>query len=250
MELFWFVLLLSTTVASQLEEDDKIIGGYVCSPHSQPWQVYFTYGSDYRWCGGSLINEWWIISAAHCYKRPSILVAHLGEHDTTADEGTEQHIQVAKAIRFPQYNERTTDNDIMLVKLAQPARFNAYVQPIPIDSSCPVPGTVCRVSGWGNLLTFGVQYPAALQCLNVPILSDSACRASYPGRITTNMFCAGYLEGGKDSCQGDSGGPMVCNGKLTGVVSWGIGCAQKNYPGVYTTVCNYLPWIEEVTANN
>ncbi|XP_024069425.1 trypsin-like isoform X1 [Terrapene carolina triunguis] len=187
--------------ASQLEDDDKIIGGYECSPHSQPWQVYFTYGSNQRWCGGSLINEWWIVSAAHCYKTPRTLVAHLGEHDTSADEGTEQHIQVAKAIQFPQYNQYTLNNDIMLVKLAQPARFGAYVQPIPISSSCPVPGTECLVSGWGNLLTSDVQYPDALQCLNVPILSDSACRAAYPGRITTNMFCAGYIEGGKDSCQ-------------------------------------------------
>uniref|UniRef100_A0A8C3HMI6 Peptidase S1 domain-containing protein n=1 Tax=Chrysemys picta bellii TaxID=8478 RepID=A0A8C3HMI6_CHRPI len=230
---------LCLAAASQLEDDDKIIGGYECSPHSQPWQVYFTYGSGYRWCGGSLINEWWIVSAAHCYKKTSsngcnqhTLVAHLGEHDTSADEGTEQHIQVAKAIQFPQYSQRTMNHDIMLVKLAQPARFE------------------CLVSGWGNLLTSGVQYPDALQCLNVPILSDSACHAAYPGRITTNMFCAGYVEGGKDSCQGDSGGPVVYNGELTGVVSWGIGCAQKNYPGVYTTVCNYVSWIAEVIANN
>uniref|UniRef100_A0A8C0J9F9 Peptidase S1 domain-containing protein n=1 Tax=Chelonoidis abingdonii TaxID=106734 RepID=A0A8C0J9F9_CHEAB len=224
--------------ASQLEDDDKIIGGYECSPHSQPWQVYFTYGSDYRWCGGSLINEWWIISAAHCYKRSV---------DWCISRAL---IQVAKAIQFPQYNQYNTDNDIMLVKLAQPAQFSAYVQPIPISRSCPVAGTECLVSGWGNILTSGVQYPDVLQCLNVPILSDSACRAAYPGRITKNMFCAGYIEGGKDSCQGDSGGPVVYNGELMGVVSWGIGCAQKNYPGVYTTVCNYVSWIEEVIANN
>ncbi|XP_067411411.1 trypsin II-P29-like [Emydura macquarii macquarii] len=142
------------------------------------------------------------------------------------------------------------NNDIMLVKLAQPAQFSAYVQPVPISDKCPVPGTECLVSGWGNLLTSGVQYPAALQCLDVPILADSVCRAVYPGRITTNMFCAGYIEGGKDSCQGDSGGPVVCDGELTGVVSWGIGCAEKNHPGVYTTVCNYKAWIAEVIANN
>uniref|UniRef100_A0A8C4WL91 Peptidase S1 domain-containing protein n=1 Tax=Gopherus evgoodei TaxID=1825980 RepID=A0A8C4WL91_9SAUR len=219
MEIILFTLLLSATAASQLEDDDKIIGGYECSPHSQPWQVYFTYGSDYRWCGGSLINEWWIISAAHCYKRPlwvgsklsvgprpSTLVAHLGEHDTSADEGTEQHIQVAKAIQFPQYNQYNMDNDIMLVKLAQPAA-HSHLQELP-------------------------------------------CGRDGPGRITKNMFCAGYIEGGKDSCQGDSGGPVVHNGELMGVVSWGIGCAQKNYPGVYTTVCNYISWIEEVIANN
>ncbi|XP_067318371.1 trypsin-3-like [Anolis sagrei] len=138
----------------------------------------------------------------------------------------------------------------MLIKLAQPVSFNAFVQPIDISPTCPIAGTQCIVSGWGNLQTAGVEYPDALQCLDVPILSESTCHAAYPGRITSNMFCAGYTEGGKDSCQGDSGGPLVCNGKLTGVVSWGIGCAQKGYPGVYTPVCNYKAWIEEVLANN
>ncbi|KAL8219750.1 UNVERIFIED_CONTAM: hypothetical protein K2H54_032759 [Gekko kuhli] len=209
-----------------------------------------TYGAGYRWCGGSLINDRWVISAAHCYKSPSTLVAHLGEHDTAAEEGTEQRIQVEKAIRYPQYNSRTIDNDFMLIKLAQPARFGAFVQPIDISQSCPVAGEKCLVSGWGNTLTTGVFYPDNLQCLDVPILSTSACQAAYPGRITSNMFCTGYIEGGKDSCQGDSGGPLVCNGKLSGVVSWGQGCAQRNYPGVYAPVCNYKAWIEEVMANN
>ncbi|XP_015278288.1 PREDICTED: trypsin-like, partial [Gekko japonicus] len=252
-------------------DDDKIIGGYECPAHSQPWQVFLTYGAGYRWCGGSLINDQWIISAAHFYtgilcldlvagkaisqrssvlSGPSTLVAHLGEHDTSAEEGTEQHIQVEKAIRYPQYNARTIDNDFMLIKLAQPARFSPFVQPIDISQSCPSAGDNCLVSGWGNTLTMGVIYPDNLQCLDVPILSTSACQAAYPGRITSNMFCAGYIEGGKDSCQGDSGGPLVCNGKLSGVVSWGQGCAQKNYPGVYAPVCNYRAWIEEVIANN
>ncbi|PIO13067.1 hypothetical protein AB205_0135990, partial [Aquarana catesbeiana] len=77
-------------------------------------------------------------------------------------------------------------------------------------------------------------YPDLLQCLEAPILSHEDCQNSYPGQITGNMICLGYLEGGKDSCQGDSGGPVVCNGVLQGVVSWGIGCALPGYPGVYT----------------
>uniref|UniRef100_A0A670IUP7 Peptidase S1 domain-containing protein n=1 Tax=Podarcis muralis TaxID=64176 RepID=A0A670IUP7_PODMU len=205
-----------------------------CPAHSQPWQVFLTYGAGYRWCGGSLINDRWVISAAHCYKTKRGCIADsLGQKGQ--EEGTEQHIQVEKAIRYPGYDARTTDNDFMLIKLSQPVTFNAFD---------------CLVSGWGNTRTSGVEYPDKLQCLKLPILSSSACQTSYPGRITKNMFCAGYIEGGKDSCQGDSGGPLVCNGKLSGVVSWGAGCAQKNKPGVYTTVCNYHSWIQEVLANN
>ncbi|NXA44341.1 TRY3 protein, partial [Eudromia elegans] len=91
-------------------------------------------------------------------------------------------------------------------------------------------------------------YPEILQCLKAPILSDQACQAAYPGEITSNMVCVGFLEGGKDSCQGDSGGPVVCGGTLQGIVSWGYGCAQKGYPGVYTKVCNFVSWIQQTIA--
>ncbi|KAJ1133438.1 hypothetical protein NDU88_011733 [Pleurodeles waltl] len=241
--------LLGAAVAAPWEDDDKIIGGYTCRPHSQPWQVYFT-TSGSRWCAGSLISEYWIISAAHCYKPASTLVAHLGEHDTTREEGTEQRLQVAKAIQHPKYSSYNTNNDFMLVKLATPAKFNTNVQPIKMGVNCPAEGNQCLVSGWGNLRTSGVQYPEALQCLDLPVLSSSSCNKAYPGQITENMFCAGYLEGGKDSCQGDSGGPLVCGDELMGVVSWGRGCAQKNYPGVYVPVCKYISWVEETMANN
>ncbi|NWV02109.1 TRY1 protein, partial [Upupa epops] len=92
-------------------------------------------------------------------------------------------------------------------------------------------------------------YPDTLQCLKAPVLSASDCSKAYPGQITNNMICVGFLEGGKDSCQGDSGGPVVCNGQLQGIVSWGIGCAKKGYPGVYTKVCNYVSWIQSTIAS-
>ncbi|XP_069490831.1 trypsin-like [Ambystoma mexicanum] len=241
-------MLFSCFTASAPWDDDRIIGGYDCTPHSQPWQVYFTYNGQ-RWCGGTLINEYWIISAAHCYKQPKTLVAHLGEHNVLEEEGTEQHIQVDKAYQHFYYNEYYMDNDFMMVKLDTPAKFNQYVQPIKMASRCPAEGSQCLVSDWGNLLSTDVQYPAVLQCLGVPVLSEAICKASYPSQITKNMFCAGYLEGGKDSCQGDSGGPLTCDGELMGVVSWGKGCAQKNYPGVYTKMCNFVTWAENIVEN-
>ncbi|KAM4702632.1 trypsin-3-like [Rhinophrynus dorsalis] len=243
----WLLMFLGIAAAAPLD-DDKIIGGYECARHSQPWQVYFTYNGK-RWCGGSLINSMWIISAAHCYKQPKTLIAHLGEHDTSKEEGTEQHIQVEKAYQYFYYNEYYNDHDFMMVKLAEPAQFNQYVQPIKFATSCPTEGTQCLVSGWGNLRTSGVQYPDVLQCLALPILSEDSCKSSYPSQITSNMFCAGFLEGGKDACQGDSGGPLVCDGELVGVVSWGRGCAQYGYPGVYTKVCIYADWVLNVIQN-
>uniref|UniRef100_A0A3Q0QUU3 trypsin n=1 Tax=Amphilophus citrinellus TaxID=61819 RepID=A0A3Q0QUU3_AMPCI len=227
-------------------EDDKIVGGYECTKNSVAYQVSLNVG--YHFCGGSLISSTWVVSAAHCYK--SSIQVRLGEHNIAVSEGTEQFISSSKVIRHQSYNSYNLDNDIMLIKLSKPATLNSYVKTVSLPSSCASAGTYCLISGWGNTSSTGSYYPDRLMCLNAPILSDTSCRNSYPGEITANMFCAGYLEGGKDSCQGDSGGPVVCNGQLQGIVSWGYGCAQKNRPGVYTKVCNYNTWIRNTMSSN
>ncbi|NXP16186.1 TRY1 protein, partial [Thinocorus orbignyianus] len=174
----------------------------------------------------------------------------LGKNNLELSESTEQFINSVKVIRHSRYSSLTLNNDIMLIKLSTAAQLNRAVQTVPLPTSCVAAGTTCLISGWGNTLSNGNNYPDDLQCLNAPVLSDTECKAAYPGQITQNMMCVGYLEGGKDSCQGDSGGPVVCNGELQGIVSWGLGCAQKGYPGVYTKVCNYVSWIQETIAVN
>ncbi|XP_039629190.1 trypsin-3-like [Polypterus senegalus] len=251
MKIIIFTVLVGWAAAASLpENDERIINGYECRPHSQPWQVYLTYNNGNRWCGGSLINQWWVLSAAHCYKPASSLEVHLGEHDTTRAEGTEQHLPVSRAIMHPEYNSYNLNNDIMLIKLARPAQYTQYVQPIMLPRSCVSAGTWCLVSGWGNLRTDGVQYPKALQCLDQPIIDDATCRRAYPPYFTENMMCSGFMEGGKSSCQGDSGGPLICNGELQGIVSWGYECAQQGHPSVYVRVCRYNSWISSVMASN
>ncbi|KAK2509742.1 hypothetical protein MC885_012882 [Smutsia gigantea] len=220
----------SLLVAFPVDDDDKIVGGYTCAKNSLPYQVSLNAG--YHFCGGSLISAQWVVSAAHCYK--SRIQVRLGEHNIEVTEGSEQFINSAKVIRHPNYNANNLNNDIMLIKLSSPATINSRVATVSLPRSCAV----------------AEDYPELLQCLNAPILSDSTCRNAYPGEITNNMICLGFLEGGKDSCQGDSGGPVVCNGELQGIVSWGYGCAQKNKPGVYTKVCNYMSWIQQTIAAN
>ncbi|XP_048196317.1 anionic trypsin-2 [Perognathus longimembris pacificus] len=240
------LVLVGAAAAFPLDDDDKIVGGYTCAENSVPYQV--SLNSGYHFCGGSLINDQWVVSAAHCFKN-SIQV-RLGEHNINVVEGNEQFIKAATAIRHPHYNRNTLDNDIMLIKLSQPASLNSRVGTVSLPSACAPAGTECLISGWGNTLSFGVHNPDLLQCLDAPLLSQADCEAAYPGEITKNMVCAGFLEGGKDSCQGDSGGPVVCNGELQGIVSWGFGCALSGYPGVYTKVCNYVDWIQDTIAAN
>ncbi|XP_053306178.1 trypsin-like [Spea bombifrons] len=244
MKCFLLLSILGLAAAFPFD-DDKIVGGYTCAQNSVPYIVSLNAG--YHFCGGSLINDLWVVSAAHCYQ--SRIEVRLGEHDIAVLEGTEQFIKSEKVIRHPRYNSYLLDNDIMLIRLAEPVKLNSRVQQIRLPTSCASAGTQCLISGWGNTLSYGSNYPDLLQCLDAPILTDQECRNAYPGQITDNMICVGYLEGGKDSCQGDSGGPVVCNGELQGVVSWGRGCALAGYPGVYTKVCNYVSWIEETIGN-
>uniref|UniRef100_A0A3B3VBZ9 trypsin n=1 Tax=Poecilia latipinna TaxID=48699 RepID=A0A3B3VBZ9_9TELE len=218
------MLLIGLQFEIKKSYDEKIVGGYECPRNSVPYQ--------------------WVLSAAHCKPRYNV---RLGEHDIWEPDHTEQHIMSAAFIRHPDYNPRTQDSDIMLIKLSQLATLNSYVRPAVLPSDCGSAGTMCQISGWGNVRPSDEGYK--LQCLEVPLLSDDTCFNAYPFQITENMICAGYLEGGKDSCQGDSGGPMVCEGQLQGLVSWGHGCAQRNKPGVYTKVCNYVSWIKTTMAS-
>jgi trypsin len=113
----------------------------------------------------------------------------------------------------------------------------------------PTAGTAAVVTGWGRLSYEGT-YPSKLQQVQVTIVDANKCNSLYwmYGPVTPRMICAGVPEGGKDSCQGDSGGPLVSEGKLVGIVSWGIGCGDKNFPGVYVDVSALRSWITVVTG--
>ncbi|XP_036037176.1 cationic trypsin-like [Onychomys torridus] len=247
MKIFLFLVLIEATAAIPgNDSDDKIIRGYACGNNSVPYQVSLNAG--YHLCGGSLVSDQWVLTAAHCYK-PQLQV-RLGESNIRKVEGSEQIVYAAKIIPHPKYNNDTTDNDIMLIKLNSPATINSRVSTVSLPNSCPTFDTECLVSGWDDTVNVGSNLSSDLQCLNAPILSDSVCHSDYPHQITRNMFCVGVVEEGKDTCQYDSGGPVVCNRELQGVVSWGANCGEKGKPGVSTKVCNYLEWIQRTIEAN
>ncbi|XP_069630832.1 trypsin-like [Haliaeetus albicilla] len=250
------------------KDEDRIIGGYPCIPFSQPWQVYIY--SPVR-CGGILLRDNWVLSAAHCNRPhpthvptpcplpgggaapppPRGLRLRLGENNLQQQEGTEQNRLVTKAIPHPAFNRVTLDNDLLLLKLDRPVALNRAVQPLALPRACAPPGTTCLVSGWGTITTPQVTIPRHLICAYVDIVPPSICRQAYPQRITPNMLCAGVRNQRIDSCQGDSGGPLSCNGTLQGIVSWGLQtCALPGRPGVYTRVCNYVGWIQDTMNRN
>ncbi|XP_037675283.1 kallikrein-11 [Choloepus didactylus] len=245
-------LIMLALVTGHVGGETRIIKGYECPPHSQPWQVAL-FQKTRLLCGATLIAPGWLLTAAHC-RKPHYIV-HLGEHSLQQQDGCEQTRTATESFPHPGFNNSLPNkdhrNDIMLVKMGVPAVITRAVQPLSLPSQCVTAGTRCLISGWGTTTSPKLHLPHTLRCAAITIIGYEECADAYPGNITDTMVCASVREAGKDSCQGDSGGPLVCNRTLQGIISWGQDpCAVTKKPGVYTKVCKYVDWVKETMRKN
>uniref|UniRef100_A0A452HXA6 Peptidase S1 domain-containing protein n=1 Tax=Gopherus agassizii TaxID=38772 RepID=A0A452HXA6_9SAUR len=248
---------------------NRLVKGQDTVPGEFPWQASIQWRGVHM-CGGSLINDEWVVTAAHCFFQVQNLTQYrvvLGAHQLLKPGPSACACPVQRIITNPRYAGQTTSGDIALVQLGRRLNFTDYILPICLpDASVHFPpGKVCWVTGWGHLLlplAVDLPSPQTLQKLKVPIIDSKTCRILYltnmqnrlPHRnIQDDMICAGYAEGMRDACNGDSGGPMACIvgdvWVLAGIVSWGEGCAIKNRPGVYSRLTSYQSWIREYIPN-
>ncbi|KAM7398241.1 hypothetical protein PAMA_006237 [Pampus argenteus] len=255
------------TIKEKDNNDQRIVGGDEAIPGEIPWQVALMAHSQsleraMPFCGGSLLSDLWVITAAHCLFRNEVVkqtyFVRVGEHDVLQDEGPERDHAVAEHQIHHKYNYQKSqyDHDIALLKLANPVELSNQRRPICLGPKDFIENliresTASMVSGWGRLKFLGAQ-ANKLQKLNVPYVDRTLCKQSSQDHITPYMFCAGFESEQKDSCQGDSGGPHATNYKgtwfLTGIVSWGEECAKDGKYGIYTRVSRYYRWISQKTG--
>ncbi|XP_076839304.1 coagulation factor X [Brachyhypopomus gauderio] len=232
----------------------RIVNGEDCPPGECPWQALLVNEDKIGFCGGTILNEYFILSAAHCMNQSRSITVILGEFDTLVREGREVTHVVDKVLVHMSYVPETYHNDIALIKLVKPIKFTKFILPACLPDRDFAERVLMQqddgmVSGFGRLYEGGPQ-SSVLQKLTVPFVDRATCMESTKFKISNRMFCAGYDKETKDACQGDSGGPHVTKYKntwfATGVVSWGEGCARKGKYGVYTQVSKYIKWIETV----
>ncbi|XP_065170183.1 LOW QUALITY PROTEIN: trypsin alpha-3-like [Atheta coriaria] len=214
----------------EVDDDDsqegKIVGGYEILFDQASYQAaMFIYGSFA--CGGSVLNRNTIITAVHCTDgiQASTITIRAGSADRSSGG---QLLSVTRIIQHADYNRRTVDNDIALLKVDQAI---TTATPVQWPNSEPRDNTVVRDTGWGHT-TEGGSTARNLRAVEVNMVTNRAtCLKNYgDSTITRNLICA--ASNGKDSCQGDSGGPLMLGNTQVGVVSWGGGCAQPDNPGV------------------
>nr|XP_005544783.2 chymotrypsin-like elastase family member 2A isoform X1 [Macaca fascicularis] len=265
-------LLLSALVAGALScgvptyppSVTRVVGGEEATPNSWPWQVSLQYTSDGNWyhiCGGTLIANNWVLTAAHCISSSRTYRVVLGRHNLYIAESGSLAVSVSKTVVHPKWNSSDVSKgyDIALLKLANPVSLTDKIQ----LACLPPAGTIlpnnypCYVTGWGYLHTNG---PASdvLQQGRLLVVDYATCSSPdwWGSTVKTSMICAGG-DGKISSCYGDSGGPLNCQAadgrwEVHGIVSFGssLGCNYYHKPSVFTRVSKYIDWINSVIANN
>ncbi|OXS34741.1 S1 family serine peptidase [Streptomyces sp. XY006] len=253
------VTALSAGSTASVAADRAVIGGFPVDASQSPWTVALSSRDRFggtrsgQFCGGAAVGRTTVLTAAHCMDRDVLggppervkdLKVITGRTDLLADRGG-QEIAVRSAWVNPAYDGVSNIGDFAVLTLARPLPAGSVIGMAADGDPAYAPGGAATVYGWGDISGAG-EYPNDLRAARVRVLPDASCEEAYPGGgadgtyDARSMLCAGEMDGGRDACQGDSGGPLVAQGRLIGLVSWGIGCGRAGSPGVYMRVSDIM----------
>jgi secreted trypsin-like serine protease len=235
------------------ENDSAIIGGAPAGPTEAPWQAQINRNGNH-WCGGSLLNERWVLTAAHCAEGQAAgsFQVNLGVRRRSVPTPAVQSRSVRRIIIHPDFDTPSAlDHDVALLELSSAVTFTREVQPIALSRPTAPVGSPAFVTGFGQFAPGSVASDV-LKSATLPIQDTATCNA--PGsplglEVTDSMVCAGFIGGEQGGCHGDSGGPLVMASsgfsqgwELVGVVSWGVGYVCNSYT-VFSRVSALRDWI-------
>jgi hypothetical protein len=235
----------------------RVVGGDEAGFGTFPWQAYIRIGTSR--CGGSLVNEWYVVTAGHCVARatPNQVRVTLGEYVLKSDieplPGRTYGASKIKVHPYFKFTPQADRYDVAVIRLNRRVDFAPHISPICLPpKDMHLVGHYGWASGWGALEPGSRIRPKTLQVVDVPMIENRQCEQWHRDKgikviIYDEMVCAGYYEGGKDSCQGDSGGPLMMEHEgrwtLIGLVSAGYSCAKRGQPGIYHRVAHTTDWI-------
>ncbi|GHE01165.1 S1 family peptidase [Streptomyces alanosinicus] len=216
-----------------------IVGGTTTTSAEYPFVVQITDASGNQFCGGTLVAAKKVVTAAHCMAGESTGNVRVvgGRTYLNGTDGTVS--QVSKIWVNPDYTDATNGDDVAVLTLSTAMPYTPVSFVSSSQTGVYAAGTQARILGWGTTSENGSS-SNQLRTSTVPVVADTSCKTSYGSDfVQSDMVCAGLTTGGVDTCQGDSGGPLLIGGVLAGITSWGEGCAEAGYPGVYTRLTTF-----------
>jgi secreted trypsin-like serine protease len=249
-QVFVIAALVAVCLASPVPDEERggrIVGGFNAGTTQFPYQVSLRTAANFHFCGGSIINNRWALSAAHCTIGRAQNAVRVVVGTVFLNSGGVSHVS-SRIVNHPSYNAQTIANDVSVVQTATTIGFNAQVQPIALGSAFVGGGVAAVVSGWGGTAVTGGAAPNHLQGLNTRTLTNADCRARHSTGNAAFVFdhkiCT-FTQSGQGICQGDSGGPLAAGGAVIGTVSWNIPCA-RGFPDAFDRTASFRSWILSV----
>ncbi|NEA30940.1 serine protease [Streptomyces sp. SID13031] len=219
----------------------RIVGGTIAHTADAPWAIQLSNSGSpvpsKEYCGSTLVAANKIVTAAHCSDQAASTYTAIQGRDVLTDKSVGTESKISSIWVDPEYG-KSPGHDVAVMTLTTPFT-GVPTLALETSTAADAEGAAAVVYGWGATEQTGPE--DTFQKVDAPVLGDAYCSDVYAseGYTAAGEICGGFKEGGKDSCQGDSGGPLVLNGRLFGVVSWGIGCADAGNPGVYAEVATY-----------